>query len=294
MVRVSYLTVPEGYEAILYRGLKPGQRFILPRIVRNQRFISYPKRQALKQRTLLPIVAPMWQALTQAERDAWAEAATYSNTTGYRLFVRDTCERIRLELPGSATPSNLHQFKAGLLHVEAPGTEILLIQPHPRTYWTKHHKPGTKGQDMLTEITEDFVLPLTIELSYKTNLVAAGPNPRCRFYALVRSLYQGRNIFTTLSIPCALSSGWVRADQTLTAVQGRPISYDLYLEIYDARGDFWLDNPVSSHSGQNWVRDPKCDNIKTSFTWSWFLVPKHWAAEELPEGADYGSVYVDS
>ena len=294
MARISYLIIPEGYDKLLARGLRPGDRFVIPRLTRANRFISYPRRQALKQRSLLPIVGPMWLALTQPEKDAWTEAATYSNQTGYRLFVQDTCERIRLELPGVATPSNLHQFKAGILHVETPATEILLTQPHPRVIWTRHKKRGTQSQYEFVQITEDFALPLTIELSYKTNLTSIGAGARARFYARVRSLYQGRDIYTNLSIDLPLISDWARAENTLSAVQGQPIAYDLFLEIYNAEGNFWLDNPVSFHSGQNWVRDPKCDNLQTGFTSVWFLVPKNWAAVELPEGADYGSIYVDS
>ena len=145
----------------------------------------------------------------------------------------------------------------------------------------------------MTQIDEPFALPLTIGISHKTDLTSAGANPKARFFARVRSSYQGRDIFTDLEIVFPLSGGWARDEITLSEVLGVPIAYDLYMELQDVAGDLWVDNVKSWHTAQNWARDPACNNIKQSFTSAFYLVPKAWAADELETGADYGSIYVD-
>jgi hypothetical protein len=47
----------------------------------------------LRLRARLAAATATYQALSEAERDAWRERAEGSRKTGYNLFVRDFCER---------------------------------------------------------------------------------------------------------------------------------------------------------------------------------------------------------
>jgi len=293
MSRTTYILIPPGYEALLSRGLRPGDRFVLPRVCRKNRFLSFPRRLALKQRSLLPTIHAYWAGLDAPTKAAWGAAAGVMNSTGLRLFTQDTCERIRLELSGLADPSLLHQSFCGWLHVEAPATGLILEQSHPETYWVQRKVKGTKSQYEAVIVTESFALPLQLTINYKAYLEAVGGTGSALFYALVRSLYQGRDIFTTCSIDMDLMTDWEQKTTTLNSVLGIPISYSLFLKLSNVQGDLFFDDPISFHSGQNWVRDPRCRDIHVSFTRAFTQVPKHWAPVSLPDGADYDSIYMD-
>jgi hypothetical protein len=293
MAKTSYLLIPPGYEALLAKGFHPGDRFVFPRIVRSNRLLSFPRKLVLKQRSLLPIVNQYWKELDPGTQANWTAAGAEMNTTGRRLFIQDTCERIKEELGGLADSSLLHQSWVGILHIEAPATGLILEQSHPQSYWTQHKVKGKKAMYEPILVTEDFALPLELKINYKAYLESVGPNSHAQFYAQVRSLYQGRDIFTSCLIEMDLMTDWEQKTATLSAVLGLPISYSLFLDLSDVRGDLFIDDLSSFHSGQNWVRDPACRDIHVSFTRAFTQVPKHWAPVDLPDGADYDSIYVD-
>jgi len=55
----------------------------------------------------------------------------------------------------------------------------------------------------------------------------------------------------------------------------------------------YFDNIIVEHTGQNWARDPFCNNVAQTFTRGFYQIPKHWAAVILPEGSWYDSIYRD-
>ncbi len=57
------------------------------------------------------------------------------------------------------------------------------------------------------------------------------------------------------------------------------------------RGDVWIDNISAVHSGQNWVRDTHCNNLRQAFTKQFYQVPSHWVAIDLPIGSFFISEY---
>lgn len=291
MVRTSYVLTPEGYDLILARGLQSGDRFVLPRFSRKNRFISYERGKVLTRRSLLPLLGTMWAGLTSGERLDWNAAGAIMNWSGWRLFTQDTAQRIRESISGTATPSTLHQSWVGLLHVESPASSMRIRQDHPQFYYVRHKVRGTKAQYTFTKIEEDFTLPIDISINYASSFTSVGDNPFVRFYARVRSLYQGRDIYTDCMCELDLSTDWVNATASLTNVLGKAISYTLFFDIQDVTGDLYFDDLQSNHNSQNWVRDPYCQTIKTAFTSVFFEVAKDWIPEVLPDGADYGSVY---
>ena len=135
MAKTSYIDIPPGLEAQFYGTLKSGDRFTIPRIIRNQTIISRKKKKGLTQKSMLPQIATAWQALSDADRTDWTTAAAVCGMRGYTLFVKDKALRIINEMAGNATPSILHQAKVGELKIEAPAEEIKIYQPHPESYW---------------------------------------------------------------------------------------------------------------------------------------------------------------
>ena len=293
MSKTSYMLIPPGYDELLNKGLKPGDRFTIPRICRSVRFLSLPRKKRLSQRSLLPQISEAWNLLTPLQQADWNAAGAVMNWSGWRLFVQDKAERIKLELLGNATPSLLHQSFVGWVHIEEPASGLTLEQPHPKFYWIKRKIRGTQSQYTLIKITEGFALPLVLGVNYKADLIDVTGSGYARYFALVRSLYQGRDIFTPCEILFSLQSDWTFASSLLAGVLGRPIAYTLFLEFNGVRGDFWFDDVDDTHADQNWARDPYCRQIRSSFTGAYFQVPRHWAAVELPDGADFDSTYFD-
>lgn len=324
MARVSFIDLDPEEEDLFFSNLTPQDRFTSPRITQKVVLISKKRIKGLTQRSLLPQVAEAWGLLTAEEKSDWGDAASAakacsnpsslildnaffgqatfgiayfgknvfsSSLDGWRLFVQDKIARIKNGLSGNATPSLLHQSWVGYLYIEAPATEIKIAQYHPREYWISQKVYGKKGMYSPVEITEDFSLPLDLSLSYKSDLVSQGAGSFAKFYAVIRSSYQGVDRFTNAEISLDLSTDWKSATVTLPTVQGYVIGYTLYFHLYNLRGTLWCDNISAVHSGQNWVRDPYCNDLFEGFTRAFYQVPKHWVYVENPAGSEFGSIY---
>lgn len=291
MVQTSYIDLTPEEEDLFFKGLTSQDRFTYPRITRKLTLFSVKRKKGLAQRSFLPAIAELWNAFSSAEKLAWNNASVDQIKNGYNLFVQDQSIRIKNDIAGVATPSMLHQSWVGYLNVEAPATEIKIAQYHPRAYWVAKAVYGKKGMYEPIEITEDFALPVKIQLNYKSNLTSQGAGSFAKFYAVVRSSYQGQDIFTNKEISLDLVSDWKSNNETLTQVQGYVIGYTLYFHLYNLRGTLLFDNVKVEHSSQNWCRDPFCKNINEGFTKAFFQVPKHWVAVELPAGATFESFY---
>ena len=291
MAQTSYIDLTPEQEDLFFTTLKSSDRFQYPRITRKLTLFSVKRKKGLSQRSFLPQIAELWNAFSDGEKQAWNEAAVNQVKNGYNLFVQDQSIRIKNDVAGVATPSLLHQSWVGYLNIEAPATEIKIAQYHPRAYWVSKKVTGKKGMYEPVEVTEDFALPVKIQLSYKSNLTSQGAGSFAKFYAVVRSSYQGQDIFTNNEISLDLVADWKEADVTLTEVQGYVIGYTLYFHLFNLRGTLLFDNIKSEHSSQNWARDPWCKNINEGFTRAFFQVPKHWVAVELPDGASFESFY---
>ena len=107
---------------------------------------------------------------------AWSAAGAECDLNGWRLFVRDTCYRIKNDIAGVATPSLLHQDLVGNLKVVDPANEIKIGQYHPAFYWVSHKVYGKKNMYEPVKVTEPLSLPLTIGLNYKSTLTDLSQN----------------------------------------------------------------------------------------------------------------------
>lgn len=293
MARVGLSVVPEELQPLFDKSIAAGNRYIYVCYRRVLRFFNRERELDLLARSYLVEISNLWFELTSGQRTAWADVGALIGLSGWKLFVSDTSERMNLSLPGTATPSEYHQVRAGYIEIVAPATSIKIAQKHPRDYVVKQRIPGTQSQFAPVPITEDFALPLTIGVNFKTDLTSEGAGASARFYAKVRSNYQGRNIYTEVGIDIPLSSGWDYAEATLSEVVGPVISYEVFLECVDVSGELWFDNPVISHSGQNWARDPLCDDINETFSYAYRDVIPNWEAVDVPAGASFSSFYND-
>lgn len=293
MAKVEYVDILPATSELYYRSLTAQDRFTHARITKKVTHFSRKKVKGLTQKSLLPQVAEAWALLSPAEKTAWTTAGAERNLNGWRLFVQDKCARIKNDLAGNATPTTLHQSWVGNLKIEAPASELKILQIHPIFYWVSKKVTGKKGMYVPTKVTEGFSLPLVLTLSYSSNLSSVGDGSFAKFYAVVWSSYQGVDRETVLEIPLDLVSNWKTVSDTLSSVIGYIVGYTLYFHLYNVRGDVYIDNVKATHSGQNWVRDTYCEDILQGFTRAFYQIPQNWSAETLPDGAFYDSIYKD-
>ena len=291
MARTSFIDLSPEQEDLFFSNLTSQDRFTSPRISQKVALFSIKRIKGLTQRSLLPQVAEAWQLLTTEEKEAWSLAAAECGLNGYRLFVQDKVIRIKNEIAGNATPSLLHQSWVGYLHIAEPATEIKIAQYHPRSYWVSHKVYGKKGMYVPVVVTEDFSLPLKIQLNYKSDLVSQGAGSFAKFYAEIRHSFQGSDLFSNVEIPLDLSADWKNASANISSLAGYVIGYTLYFHLYNLRGTLWCDNIKAEHSGQNWVRDTYCKDLFQGFTRAFYQIPKHWVYVENPAGSEFGSIY---
>ena len=291
MAKTQYIEISQPNSELYYSGLQSGDRFSLSKIRVKKTLFSRNNVKGLTQKSLLPRISDFWNSLTLVQQTAWTNAGAVCGLNGWRLFVQDTCARIKNGLTGLATPSLLHQGLVGELKISSPATELQIEQLHPESYYVYRKVTGSKTMYEPVQVTEDFALPLTISLSYKSNLVAAGSNPVAMYYAEVWSSYQGRDILTNVELPLTLIHDWVNVSAVLTSVIGYVVGYTLYFVLRDVQGTVLIDNVKSIHSGQNWVRDTNCQDIQQEFTKSFAQIPSHWSPVILPDGSEYNSVY---
>lgn len=293
MAKTTYISLSDADIELMSKSLQSGDRFTYGKINKKTVLMSRRKKAGLSARSLLPTVAEAWNGFTTLQKTAWTNAGAQCGLNGYRLFTKDKCARIVNDIAGNATPSLLHQAFVGNIKIQSPATEIRIVQLHPRSYWVSQPVPKHKGMRQPVLVTEDFVLPLTISLNYSSNLVAVGPNPYAKFYAKIWHKYQAVDLHTDLEISLDFVAGWKNASITSGVLKTIIVGYDLYFELHDLQGDLYFDNIKSTHSGQNWVRDSYCQDINQAFTKAFYQIPKHWVAEVLPDGSDFGSIYKD-
>ncbi len=252
---------------------------------------SRRRKKGMSQKSLIPILTPIYNALSTPEKEAWASAGAINNSRSFNLFLRDTSYRIKNSIAGYATPNDIYQVLQGKMTVGGGATSMKIAQLHPFKYFILKKIVGTKTQYEPVQITETFQLPLQIEISYKTNLTSAGSGAFAKFFVIVNSHYQGRNIETPLEISFDLVHTWDRLTATLSSVVGVVTGYTGYIEIHNATGDLWFDNVTFFHDSFNWARDPFCNSIRTDYTRAFYQIPRDWIGIDLPDGAFYDSLY---
>ena len=291
MTRTTYIEIPAGQEELYYGGLKSGDRYTLPRIVKKTALLGRSKIAKLQEKTYLPIINEAWAGLTEEEKEAWQNCDTHPQQHGWRLFVADMAQRLNLGLPGVATPNQYHQDLVGKIEIGAPASDAKIVQYHPAQYYVEQKVQGKKNMFQPVSVSEILALPLQISICYKSDLAAVGGGAFAKFYAVVRHYFKGQNYDTFLEIDLNLENDWNLVTDTLAVVDGEPVGYTLYIELYNVRGTLLFDNVKAEHSAQNWARDSYCKDISKTFSRAFYQVPENWAAVSMPDGAAYGSIY---
>jgi len=291
MSKTSYLQVTEELTDAYYDGLQSADRFAIPRIRVKNLILSRKKAENVKARGYLSACSVLWKAFTDQQKADWKDVDAHPRQHGWRTFIGDQCKRIKYGIEGIATPSEYHQDMVGKILIQEPAEEIKIAQPHPYHYWISKKVKGKKGMYEPIEITETLALPLTLKISYKSDLVSTGAGSFAKIYASVRHLYQGKNLDHDEEISMDLSHAWETKETTISSLIGDVVFYNLYIHLYKVRGTLLFDNVKVEHSGSNWARDTYCKNIDQSFSRYFYQVPKHWAVVTMPAGADYDSIY---
>ena len=291
MAKTSFIDIPDGLEVFFAKALTSSDRFQFPSIRRKPLFATRKKIAALTQKSVMPQAKIAWANLTSEQKIAWVNASAFGYASGWQLFLIDYADRLKNSLSVPGIPNLIFQDKVGHIEIVSPASTIKLEQVHPLTYWVQRKVTGTRNQYVPRQIIESFVLPLSIGISWKTSLVAVGPAPFAKFYAVVLSHYQGRNILTNCEINFGLADDWIKATASLSSVIGLVVGYSVFIEAGDVTGEIFFDDVIISHSDQNWARDPKCNSVAVEFTKAFAQIPRHWAPVDLPVGTYYESIY---
>jgi len=291
MAKTGFITIPPGLDLLYNKVIQSGDRFIFPHVKVKRLFTSRSRKKGLTQKSLIVQLAPIWNAFDISVRNAWNLAGAESGMAGFKQFIQDTAVRIANDLPGYATPSTLYQSKVGKIQIESPAVGLTIVQLHPQSYYINRKVSGTRSQYEPKLIQENLSMPVGIAISYKSDLASAGTDPRARFYVIIYSSYQGRDIETFLEIPFNFVQDWERLTASISGTIGLFRGYTAFIELQDVRGTLLFDNIDIIHTTQNWARDPYCNSIQTSFTKAFYQIPKNWSAENISDGSFYRSVY---
>lgn len=291
MAKISVSIIPPELLTHYKNALQSGDRFVYSVIKTKRLFTSRTSKKGLTQKSLIPELSAVWNSLGSVAQNNWSLAGAKEGLTGWKEFLKDTAIRRANGGSGYATPQTDRQCNVGRMTVEAPATGFSIQQLHPNTYYVKKKVRGTKSQYNPQIVAEYISLPFTIGISYRADLVSSGGTARARFYVDVYSHYQGLELITPLEIDFNLDGNWHVAENTLSGVIGVVRGYTAYIQILNARGNLYFDNVRLEHSGQNWARDPHCNNINVTFTKAFYQVPKTWDVDSLPSGCFFDSFY---
>jgi len=294
MAVIGSLEIPQELIDLWNTTFRPVEKRRYSAVAAKGHLMTPQKKRDVATRSLLPEISAAWAALSDSQRLAWKNAGDQSRYNAWNLFVQDTAYRLKYGLSGLATPSIYHQYKVGKITIGGSAQRVLLTQYHPTTYYKMKKIRGSKAQYEPIKITEQLVLPLELGMSYKTALTAVTGTPKVKFYATVISHYQGRNISTNFGFDMDLSSGWARQTTSVTEVLGVARSYNLNIELDGVQGEFYFDNVLSQHTGTNYARDFRCNDVNNDLSAINYMIESSWEEQFLPTGAAFDSVYVDS
>lgn len=293
MAKVSYIDLPPEFKDIYKKNLNIGDRFVLP-YVRIVPIISKRYRiPGITLRSVLPDATQVWNNLNPTVQYDWGVVGSQNNKTGFSVFVREYCLRKKYGFSLSFSPNSLHQGKVGHLKIESPATKLHIVQDHPVFYYIDKKVRGTKDQREPTLITEFVHLPIEIYFNYKSDLYSIDLNSKAEVYIEITSNYQGRDIITIKKIDINLSQDWISNYFVVNEIFGVFRSYRIGINLQYVRGDLYIDNFKVVHTGRNWCRDTECNDINQSFTKAYYQISKNWIAEEIENGSQFESEYVD-
>lgn len=291
MALTGSLDVPPELIDLWSKLFRPVEKRRYSAVAAKGHILSPQKKRDVSNRSLLPEIAGYWAALSEPEQLAWKAAGAAQGYNAWNTFVQDAAYRLKYGIPGLATPSVYHQYKVGKIEIGGTAKRVVLMQFHPATYYKMKKIRGTKAQYEPIKISEQLVLPLEIGISYKSELSSYGGTGTAKFYAEITSHYQGRNIKTKTGFDLGLSSGWTRETALASEVLGVARSYTLVIELDNVQGAFYFDNVLARHTGTNYARDHRCNDVNNSLSTINYMIESSWEEQFLPSGSAFDSVY---
>lgn len=291
MAKTSFIKLDAGEDELYYRGLNSSDRFVHSRIIKKTHFLSRKKKKKLKKRSYLFELSNLWNGFSEGIKNDWRAVGEVLGLNKFQAFVSEQTARQNFKIPGVASPSLFHNGLVGELSIENPADELKIIQKHSRNYWISQNVSGKKSMKEPVLIDELVNFPIKISLNYSSDLVSLSENSFASFFIRVWSSFKGEDIYTDLVIPLDILTPWCYEERELLAVPGYFINYDIYFHLKDVQGKLWFDNLGIWHSGQNWARDRRCENINEVFTGGFSRVAKNWEEIILPEGSFFKSIY---
>ena len=302
MAKTQFIDIPPELAPLQAKALEQRDRYVLGVVQGHKREPSKKQKRELKRSAIIDhgqqgrgslfrYLSPFWTTLSDPAKNSWRDAAINSNLTNWQLYISDNAARIRDDIETPTTPSTIWQVRAGRILVEPPAFAVILRQDHPQQYVVANPVRGKSWKDELVTVDEIFDLPLELSISYKSNLTQVSPRPSLFFGARVWTSYQGQDIFQNHTIRFDPVSDWTRGSLTISHQRGILIGYRLLLTVVGYNGELLFDNVSAFHTGTNWARDPRCDNINKEFKNAFALVPPFWIPSFIQPGVSFSSQY---
>lgn len=291
MAKISFQQIPAELDELFKKVISPSDTYWNSRAVSKKRLLSKPRLRRITQRSIMPQTKLDWAELPEGAQDEWKVAGQQQSYSSWSTYLQEKAFALKAGVEQEPIPRLSRQGKVGYIIINNPDTEILLEQPHPFIYYKYRKVRGTKSKYEKQRTTEIVALPMTVAVSYKSDLEAVEGSTNTELYALLLSEYQGRTIITKVSIPFELQRGWNRAETTISDVRGRIRAYNLYIHLQGVEGTLEFDNVKVEHTGHNWARDKRCNAVDREFTRQWYNVPAHWADIIRGDASAYYSTY---
>lgn len=291
MVKVGYQQIPPEYSHLIKQVLVQSDRFIIPRLSVKTTLSKRRLKKAMKQKTVLPILSPIWASFSLSTKALWTAAGLENGMTGWKHFVREYILRDKYGYNVNDLPSIYHQGKIGVIILPDNNSELIIEQDHPFKYWVSAKVRGTKTQREPKIVTEFATFPFILKINYHSKLVVTKANARARIFIHYISNYQGRDIETMSIINFDLQTYWKTASVEVNEIFGKFRVYKIVMDFYGVKGQLWFDNIKVIHSGRNWARDTACNDIHQDFTKAFYQVSKNWIASHITSGVSFESDY---
>jgi len=222
MVRVIQPSIPAEYEELWNKIMRHFERYGVPIWCRNW---FQNTRRGDRQRaaaTRIPTVADAWNALSEAQKTGWNDAANviWNYKRGYRLFVADSIYReiLKLSVPGASS----------LLH------QLLCV---------KMSNAGGSDKVSMRRDDKDLVGQLTLKFSYKKD--EKTPSGVYAFKVKTTAYYLGQgNILSDIdefSAPAG-NVAWNQISRTIGTVDRQYFHVEIVLSIDNYDAEIFIDN----------------------------------------------------
>lgn len=205
-----------------------------------------------------PDVATAWNSLSNYEKGLWTYAGYWADKSGWDLFAQDMAYRISNAIAGIGEPNIYHQFKVGWIHIEAPASSIIIRQ----------------NISVPANPTVEF------SINFCNLLVPTSGTYYATFSLYFYSDYWDPGELWEEGLYIDEGDRWAWNNDVYYLSDMDPYGFYLTIEVYNMRGDLYIDGIECVVNDVNLVNDWQCDIIESS-----------WVPVSVPAGASFASVY---